>query len=128
MNEAEAKKIANAAAQATVELLKKQGLLRDTAKSVMEKTENALRNYPTWKEMDTPSARRVVAEIDDCLAAYEGEPYIDTIRLFYFGGLKNAAVARAICCDARTAQRARRELVKQFAARLYPEEYMQEML
>lgn len=128
MNKDEAKQIAHEAAVATVELLKRQGLLRDTAKGVMEKTESDLRQYPTWQGMDTPHARRMVAQIDACLAEAENDPYIDTIRLFYFGGLKNAAVAKTICCDDRTAQRARRELVKKFAAKLYPEEYMQEML
>lgn len=128
MNKEEVQKIANAAARATVELLKEQGLLRDTSKSVLDKTENALRNYPTWKNMDDPHAQRMAQEIEACMADAESDPYLDTVRLFYFGGLKNAAVARTICCDERTAQRARRELVKKFAARLYPEEFMQEML
>lgn len=128
MTKDEVKQIAHEAAVATVELLKKQGLLRETAKGVLEKTESDLRQYPTWKGMDTPHARRMVAKIDACLKAAENDPYVDTIRLFYFGGLKNAAVAKTICCDDRTAQRARRELLKQFAAKLYPEEYEKEML
>ena len=122
------KQNAHEAARATVELLKKEGLLRDTANSVLDKVERDLRQYPKWKDVDTPHARRMVAQIEACLDAAENEPYLDTIRLFYFAGMKNAAVAKTICCDERTAQRARRELVKKFAAKLYPEEYENEML
>lgn len=128
MTKEETQRIANAAALATVALLEKRGLLQPVHKSVMEKTENTLRQYPVWKTMDDPHARRMVAEIDACLEAAKNDPYVDTIRLFYFAGLTNAATAKTVCCDYRTAQRNRRELVKQFAARLYPEEYMQELL
>jgi hypothetical protein len=124
----ETQKIASATALAVVALLEEKGMLRDTAQSVIEKTENALRQYPVWRTMNDPDAQRKVAEIDACLEAAANDPYVDTIRLFYFGGLTNAATAKTICCDYRTAQRNRRELVKQFAARLYPKEYMQEML
>lgn len=132
MNKDEIQKIiaaaANAGAQAMAALLEKRGLLQPVGESVTEKTERALRLYPTWKTMDDPDARRMVEEIDKCLEAAGNDPYVDTIRLFYFGGLTNAATAKTICCDARTAQRNRRKLVKRFAARLYPDEYMREML
>ena len=132
MNKDETQKIiaaaATAGAQAMAVLLEKRGLLQPVTTSVIEKTENALRLYPMWKEMDEPEARRMVAAIDKCLEAASNEPYVETIRLFYFDGLTNAATAKTVCCDARTAQRNRRELVKQFAARLYPDEYVREML
>lgn len=115
-------------AQAMAALLEQRGLLQPVGKSVIEKTEDALRLYPTWREMDDPDARRMVANIDACLEAVKNDPYAATINLFYFHGLTNAATAKTICCDYRTAQRNRRELVKQFAARLYPDEYMREML
>ena len=124
----ETQKIASATALAVMALLEEKGVLRDTAESVIQKTERALRQYPIWKTMDDQDAQRKVAEIDACLAAAANDPYLDTIRRFYFDGLTNAATAKMVCCDARTAQRNRRELVKQFAARLYPKEYMQEML
>jgi len=124
----ETQKIASATALAMVALLEEKGALRNTTESVIERTERALRKYPVWRTMNDPDAQRKVAEIDACLEAAANDPYVDTIRLFYFGGLTNAATAKTICCDARTAQRNRRELVKQFAARLYPKEYMNEML
>lgn len=128
MSKDETQKIASATALALVALLEEKGVLRNTAKGVIEKTEQALRQYPVWRTMNDPDAQRKVAEIDACLEAAANDPYVDTIRRFYFDGLTNAATAKMVCCDARTAQRNRRELVKQFAARLYPKEYMQEML
>ena len=132
MNKDETQKMIAAAAargaQAMAALLEQRGLLQQVGESVIEKTEKALRLYSTWKDMDDPDARRMVAAIDKCLASASNDPYVDTIRLFYFEGLTNAATAKTVCCDYRTAQRNRRELVKQFAARLYPDEYMREML
>lgn len=128
MSKDETQKIASATALAMVALLEEKGALRNTTESVIERTERALRKYPVWRTMNDPDAQRKVAEIDACLEAAANDPYVDTIRLFYFGGLTNSATAKTICCDARTAQRNRRELVKQFAARLYPKEYMNEML
>lgn len=126
MDKNEAQKIANAAALATVTLLESKGVIRSPA-SAVEKTEEALRQYPVWKTMDDPAAKRMVDAIDECLAEFENEPYLDTVRLFYFAGMKNSACARTVCCDERTAQRNRRNIVKQFAARLYPGEYIQDL-
>lgn len=132
MDEKELHKIiheaSSAGAEAMAALLEKRGPLRPVSRSVLDKVEADLRMYPQWKTMASPAARRMVAEIDACLEAAANDPYVDTIRLFYFGGMTNAATAKMIPCDYRTAQRNRRELVKQFAAKLYPEEYMKEFM
>lgn len=112
----------------TVEQLKTAGLLLGGEMSAVQKTEELLRQYPQLKQSDEPYARRVVAEIDACLAAAEQDPYIDAVRLFYFGGLKNAACASAMCYDETTVRKARRRLVRQFSTRLASEEFIRELL
>lgn len=102
----------------TVQELKAAGMLKDDGKTDYEKTEELLRQYPELQKSDSDYARRVVAEIDACLAEAENEPYVDVIRLFYFGGVKNAACAKMLCCEERTCRRNRRKLVERFAARL----------
>lgn len=112
----------------TVGKMKVEGVLRDNSKTAYEKTEALLRQYPTLKNASTPYARRVVAEIDACLADAENEPYLDVIRLYYFAGLKNAACAQVLACGERTARRYRVALVQQFSVRLASDEFIRELL
>lgn len=111
----------------TVQELKAAGLLKDDTKNAYEKTEDLLRQYPALQKSDSQYARRVVQEIDACLAEAENEPYVDVIRLFYFGGLKNAACAKMLACEERTCRRNRRKLVERFAARLAAAEVLREL-
>ena len=120
--------IINATAEATVRRLQDAGMLNTDSKSATEKTEELLRNYNQLKEADDPKSRRVVEEIDACLEEAANEPYIDVIRLFYFAGLKNAACAKIMVCDERNLRKARKALVKRFAARLAAGDFIRELL
>lgn len=122
------REIIDATVAATVSKLQDAGLLNTGGKSATEKTEQLLRSYPQLKEADDPKSRRLVAEIDACLAEAENEPYIDVIRLFYFAGNKNAACAKIMCCDERNLRKARRALVERFAARLAAGDFIRELL
>lgn len=112
---------------ATVQELKAAGLLKDDTISAYKKTEALLEQYPELKKTDSPYARRVVEEIEACMAEAENDPYIDVIRLYYFGGLKNAACAQVLGCEERTCRRNRRKLVERFSARLAPAEFLREL-
>lgn len=113
----------------TVQQLKAAGLLQPvTEKTAVQKTEELLRQYPQLRGLQEPYARRVVQEIDTLLAEAENEPYVDVIRLYYFGGLTNMACANTLCCDERTARRYRKKLVQRFSARLASEEFIRELL
>lgn len=128
MTDAETTKIINDTVAATVMQLQAAGLLRSNTRTAYEKTEELLRQYPRLKGLPSTYAQRIVQEIDACLAEVEQEPYADVIRLYYFGGLKNAACADVLCCDERTGRRARRRLVEQFSVRLASEEFIRELL
>ena len=128
MTDAETAKIIKDTVAATIEQLQASGLLRLNTLTAYQKTEELLRQYPRLKNLPGDYAQRVAQEIDACLAEADQEPYADVIRLFYFGGLKNAACADVLCCDERTARRARRRLVEQFSVRLASEEFIRELL
>lgn len=128
MNEKEIKQLITATVNETVVKLQAVGLLKDNTLTAYEKTEALLRKYPELQKVQTTYARRVVAEIDQCLADAENEPYLDVIRLYYFGGLKNAACAKVLACGERTARRYRVALVQQFSVRLASEEFIRELL
>lgn len=112
----------------TVQQLRAAGLLQDSSISAYKKTEMLLRQYPELQKSQEPYARRVVQEIDACLADAANEPYVDVIRLFYFAGMKNAACAATLICDERTARRNRTRLVQQFSVRLASDDFIKELL
>lgn len=128
MKKEEVKQLINDTVQTTVLQLKAAGLLKDGTKSAYEKTEALLHQYPELSKVNEPYAQRVCQEIDACLADAEGDPYLDVIRLYYFGGLKNAACADVMCCDERTVRRNRVALVKRFSARLASDDFIRELL
>lgn len=128
MNETEIKQLIKDTVNATVQRLKMEGLLKDGTKSAFQKTEALLWQYPQLKEVDDPYARKVVAEIDSCLADVENDPFVDVIRLYYFGGLTNVACAKTMCYDERTCRRNRRALVERFSVRLASEEFIRDLL
>lgn len=120
--------IIDATVAATVRGLQAAGLLNTGQISAIAKTEKMLYSYPQLKEADDHKSRRLVAEIDACLAEAENEPYIDVIRLFYFEGVKNAACAKIMAADERNLRKARRALVERFAARLAAGDFIRELL
>lgn len=128
MNNEEIKQLVSYTVTETVAKLQAVGLLKDSNLTAYEKTEALLRKYPQLQKVQTPYAKRVVAEIDACLADAENEPYLDVIRLYYFGGLKNAACAKVLACGERTARRYRVALVQQFSVRLASDEFIRELL
>lgn len=128
MTEKEIKQLISSTVNETVAKLQAVGLLKDSTKSPYEKTEALLWKYTELQKAQTPYAQRVVAEIDQCLADAENEPYLDVIRLYYFAGLKNAACAQVLACGERTARRYRVALVQRFSARLASDEFIRELL
>lgn len=114
-------------AVALVMELRRLGLL-PKPNTAYQKTEELLRQYPQLRGIQEPYAQRVVQEIDALLAEAENEPYVDVIRLYYFGGLTNVACANTMCCDERTCRRYRKELVKRFSVRLASDEFLRELL
>lgn len=128
MNDDKIKQIINETVTATVLQLRAAGLLKDETKTAYEKTEALLYQYPELCKVDEPYAHRVVQEIDACLEDAANDPFIDVIRLFYFGGNKNAACAAIMCYDERTLRRNRRRLVEKFSARLASDDFIRELL
>lgn len=128
MIDKETQELISSTVAATVRGLQDAGLLNTGQSSATAKTEKLLYSYPQLKQADDPKSRRLVAEIDACMAEAENEPYIDVIRLFYFAGNKNAACAKIMSCDERNLRKARRALVERFAARLAAGDFIRELL
>ena len=129
MTNEEIKQLVQQTVVSTVAQLKTAGMLQPvTQKTAVQKTEELLRQYPQLRGIQEPYAQRVVAEIDALLAEAENEPYVDVIRLYYFGGLTNEGCANTLCCDERTCRRYRKKLVQRFSVRLASDEFIRELL
>lgn len=88
------------------------------AQAGRERAEALLREYPKNKASDIEARRQDAATVDAFLQEYADDPYIDAVRLFYFEGLKNSAVAAKIPCDETTCRRNRSRLVKAFMEKI----------
>lgn len=128
MNDKEVRKLIEDTVNTTVLKLKAASMLKDGHRTATEKTEALLHQYPELKKVNQPYARRVVQEVDTCLATIAADPYAAVIPLYYFEGKTNAAVAAVMCCDERTARRNRKKFVEQFASRLASDEFIRELL
>ena len=128
MTEQEIKRLIDDTVNTTVLKLKAAGLLKDDTKTAYQKTEVLLWQYPELKKVAEPYARRVVAEIDACLADAASDPYVDVIRLYYFKCLTNVACAKELICDERTCRRYRKQLVEKFSTRLASDDFIRELL
>lgn len=105
------KQFVKATVAETIRQLKDAGLLEDA--TPRRKTEELLRQYTA---MDQGDPRRKL--IDEFLADNESDPYLDAIRLYYFGGNKSATVASIMCYTERTCRRNRLRLVDLLADKL----------
>lgn len=129
MTNDEIKQLVKETVVTTVMQLKTAGMLQPaTQKTAVQRAEELLRQYPQLRGVQEPYAQRVVQEIDALLAEAENEPYVDVIRLYYFGGLTNEGCANNLCCDERTCRRYRKKLVEKFSARLASDEFIRELL
>lgn len=128
MNDEEIKQLIQQTVATTVQQLQNAGLLQGHELTAYKKTEALLRQYPKLKEQPEPYARRLVQEVDACLAEAANDPYVDVIRLYYFADLKNAACAKMLNCNERTCRRNRRKLVERFSARLASDAFIREIL
>jgi len=128
MTDNEIKKLIDDTVTAAVLKLKAAGLLQSGQRSAYDKTEALLRQYKELCKIDQPYAKRLVAEIDACLADMGTDQYIGLVTKYYFEDKKNMACAIEVGCDERTARRRRRQLVEQISVRLASEDFIRELL
>ena len=84
MEDHEIKEYINDTVNATVLKMKMAGLLKGNRQSAIEKTEELLRNYPTFKDLKEPYTLKLVTNIEAALELIEDDPYYDIIPMYYF--------------------------------------------
>jgi len=112
----------------TVLKMKMANLLNDNGKSAYSKTEELLRNYPTFKEiLDQPYTIKLCEKIEKALDDLGDEPYRDIIDLFYFDNQTRETIALALGCTVRTVGRNKARLVNELKVKLFSDDVIKEL-
>lgn len=128
MTEDETKKIIEETVNATVLKMKMAGLMKENRRSAMEKLEELLRNYKTFKTITGKEyTEKLVARIDEALETIIDDPYYSVIEYFYFEGYTREAIARMYNTTVTTISRNKTRLLKELVPRLFSDDFIFEL-
>ena len=112
----------------TVAKMKMAGLTKDNRKTAIEKLEELLRNYQTFKAVEGKEVTaKLVAKVDEAMKSIENDPYYDVIRLFYFEGQTRESIALDYGCTETTISRNKTRLLNKLKAILFSDEVIFEL-
>lgn len=112
----------------TVAKMKMAGLTKDNRKTAIEKLEELLRNYPTFKAVEGKEVTtKLVAKVDEAMKSIENDPYYDVIRMFYFEGQTRESIALDYGCTETTISRNKTRLLNKLKAILFSDEVIFEL-
>ena len=113
---------------ATVLKMKMVGLVKDNTKSAFQKTEEILRNYPTFKKIkDQPYTVKLVKQIEEALEEIRDDPYYDIIPMYYFEGETRENIALTLETTVRTVARNKRRLIDYLKVKLFSDSCIYEI-
>lgn len=112
----------------TVAKMKMAGLTKDNRKTAIEKLEELLRNYQTFKAVEGKEVTaKLVAKVDEAMKSIENDPYYDVIRLFYFEGQTRESIALDYGCTETTISRNKSRLLNKLKAILFSDDVIFEL-
>ena len=113
---------------ATVLKMKMVGLVKDNTKTAFQKTEEILRNYPTFKKIkDQPYTVKLVKQIEEALEEIRDDPYYDIIPMYYFEGETRENIALTLETTVRTVARNKRRLIDYLKVKLFSDSCIYEI-
>lgn len=121
--------IINETVNATVLKMQMAKLIKDGTKSASQKTEEVLRNYPTFKKIkDKPYTVKLVQKVEEALDEIKSDPYYDIIPMFYFENETRESIAWTLESTVRTVARNKRRLVDDLKVKLFSDDCIREIL
>lgn len=113
----------------TVLKMKMAGLLKDNRRTAVEKTEEVLRDFPTFKETagNRKETAKMVLQIEQALATIKSDPYYEIIEMFYFDGVSREMIAGYFDTTPTTISRNKTRLIRKLSIRLFSAETIQEI-
>lgn len=130
MNDVDVKQIINNAVSETVIKLKKLNLMNESKLSAYRKTEELLRNYPKWKNIEVDKnqlTKKLMKILDKELEALRDDPYYEIIPMIYFENQTREEVAEYFDVNCRTVTRNKNRLVNQLKVVLFSDDVITEL-
>lgn len=119
----------NRAVNETVRKLTVAGLIQITEKNTVEKTEEMLYNYPSFKNLKgREKTEQMIIRVETALAEIKKDQYYDIIEMYYFGRESCTDIADFYGVTPRTVSRNRTRLIKRLAILLYSDEAIEDFL
>lgn len=128
MINSETKELIEQTVNETVIKIKTAGMLKDGRKTSIEKLEELLWNYPTFKKIeDKKYTVKLVEKVEEAFKSIENDPYFDVIRMFYFEGYTREYIALQYQCTETTISRNKSRLLKILAPMLFSDDVIFEL-
>ncbi|MCI5495696.1 MAG: hypothetical protein MR407_05095 [Roseburia sp.] len=128
MLNSETKELIEQTVNETVIKIKTAGMLKDGRKTSIEKLEELLWNYPTFKKIeDKKYTVKLVEKVEAAFKSIENDPYFDVIRMFYFEGYTREYIALQYQCTETTISRNKTRLLKILAPMLFSDDVIFEL-
>lgn len=112
----------------TIIKLRAEGLLRDEARSAVQKTEDILRNYPYFKLSDQPFTQNFCRKVDEAIDKIRGDYYFEIITMYYFDDVSRENIAAHFRTSESTISRNRIRLVEKLSSILFPDDMIIDLL
>lgn len=123
------KEVIDETATVTVQKMQMAKLIKDGTKSAFQKTEEVLRNYPTFRRIkDKPYTVNLVNKVEKALDEIKDDPYYDIIQMFYFENETRESIALTLDITVRTVARNKRRLVNELKVKLFSDDCIREIL
>jgi len=128
MDKEDIEKLIDDTVNATVLKMKMAGLLKDDRRTAIEKLEELLRNYPTFKHItDKEYTVKLVAKVDEALQKISHDPYYNVIRMFYFENMTRESIALEYGASVTTISRNKTKLLNQLKSSLFSDDVIYEL-
>lgn len=129
MKQEQIHKIINETVNTTVLKMKMAGLVRNNRRTALEKTEELLRNYNTFKaaENEQGYTKKIVLKIENALNDIKEDAYYKVIEMYYFKNNTREEIAEKYKCSEATISRNKTRLMKILSAKLFSDDIIFEL-
>ena len=111
----------------TVLKLKAADLLKDNRKTAAQKTEELLKNYPSFKLSDQPYTRKLCQKIETAMKTIQNDYYYEIIALYYFERMTREEVAEHFNTSETTISRNKKRLIDKLSAVLFSDDLIYDL-
>lgn len=111
----------------TVLKLKVAGLMKDDRKTAAQKTEELLKNYPSFKLSDQPYTKKLCQKIETAMKTIKDDYYYEVIALYYFENMTREEVAERFNTSETTISRNKRRLITKLSAVLFSDDLIYDL-